>query len=70
MDHRLQSETDVQQHLGVPVAGSISYAKSAALHKALDAQTVQQRLNGAPNKTLEKGPLTKLLTSPHDTIPS
>jgi uncharacterized protein involved in exopolysaccharide biosynthesis len=69
-DHRLQSETDIQQHLGVPVAGSISYAKSAALRKALDAQTVQQRLNGAPNKTLEKGPLTKLLTSPHDTIPS
>ncbi|MDQ6869644.1 MAG: hypothetical protein M3178_15220 [Pseudomonadota bacterium] len=48
-DHRLQNETDVQRHLGVPVAGSIFYAKSAALRAALDAQTVQQRLNGSPN---------------------
>jgi uncharacterized protein involved in exopolysaccharide biosynthesis len=48
-DHRLQSETDVQRHLGVPVEGSISYAKSAALRAALDPQTVQQRLNGSPN---------------------
>jgi uncharacterized protein involved in exopolysaccharide biosynthesis len=48
-DHRLQSDADVQQYLGVPVAGSISYAKSAALHAALDAQTVQLRLNGPPN---------------------
>jgi uncharacterized protein involved in exopolysaccharide biosynthesis len=69
-DHRLQSETDVQRDLGIPVAGCISYAKSAALRKTLDAQTIQQRLNGSPNKTLEKRPPTKLLTSPHDTIPS
>jgi len=69
-DDRLQSEADVQQYLGVPLAASICYAKSAALRKALDAQTVQQRLNGAPNKPLEKRPLTKLLTSPHDTMPS
>jgi uncharacterized protein involved in exopolysaccharide biosynthesis len=48
-DDRLQSETDVQRHLGVPVAGSISYAKSAARRAVLDPQTVQQRLNGSPN---------------------
>ncbi|MGH8611577.1 MAG: GumC family protein [Gammaproteobacteria bacterium] len=69
-DHRLQRETDVQRHLGVPVAGSISYVKSAALGEALDAQTVHKRLNGSPDKTLEKRPPTKLLTSPHDTMPS
>jgi uncharacterized protein involved in exopolysaccharide biosynthesis len=48
-DHRLQSDADVQQYLGVPVAGSISYAKSAALRAALDPQTIQLRLNGPPN---------------------
>jgi uncharacterized protein involved in exopolysaccharide biosynthesis len=69
-DHRLQSDADVQQYLGVPVAGSISYAKSAAVRKALDARTVHERLNGSPNKTLEKRPAAKLLTSPHDAIPS
>jgi uncharacterized protein involved in exopolysaccharide biosynthesis len=48
-DDRLQSEADVQQHLGVLVAGSISHAKPAVLREALDARTVQQRLNGSPN---------------------
>lgn len=48
-DHRLQSEVDVQQHLGVSVMASLPFAKRAALFEALDAQTVRQKLSGSRN---------------------
>jgi uncharacterized protein involved in exopolysaccharide biosynthesis len=59
-DHRLQSEADVQQHLGVTVVASFPFAKTAALLEALDAQTVRQKLS--PNGTTEAVGISKCMT--------
>ena len=48
-DHRLQSEADVQQYLGVSVVANLPFAKPAALFEALDAETVRQKLSGPRN---------------------
>jgi uncharacterized protein involved in exopolysaccharide biosynthesis len=48
-DHRLQSEADVQQYLGVSVVANLPFAKPAARFEALDAETVRQKLSGSRN---------------------
>jgi uncharacterized protein involved in exopolysaccharide biosynthesis len=65
-DHRLQSEADIQQYLGVSVVANLPFAKPAALFEALDALTVRRKLSGSRIEELDVQTARPKLSGPRN----